>query len=93
MIDRRRIPPFIARRIRAFRPNPAVAIAIESFSGRSFLGTWSRFKFAIFNRWLRCPPHRRRMGRVQRPPEGTSPGLIGAQQRHAAKRWGGQRQP
>ena len=51
--SKRITPPAIARRLRAFKPNPAVAFAIERVSGRPFVATWSRYRFALFNRWLR----------------------------------------
>lgn len=41
---------FQRRRAKSFRPNPAVALAIESVTGNEYLLTWGRMRFSVFKR-------------------------------------------
>lgn len=44
---------FVRRRAKLLNPNPAVPVAVSNFSGLNFVTTWRKFKFAVFDRWLK----------------------------------------
>jgi hypothetical protein len=50
---RSNLTDFQIRRVKVFRANPAVPLAVERFAGKSFCYTWRLFKFAVFDQPLK----------------------------------------